>query len=90
MEYLQTDEAREAFKMGMAGGMMFGGVGVVKDAYDNFIDRAKAQVDMVDEAIDKNDIDFIPKMEVLEKKEAISRETVDAVKTLLDLNLKNQ
>lgn len=45
---------------------------------------------MVDEAIEKNDIDFIPKMEVLEKKEAISRETVDAVKTLLDLNLKNQ
>lgn len=45
---------------------------------------------MVDEAIQKNDIDFIPKMEVLLQKDAISRDTVDAVKTLLDLNLKNQ
>lgn len=45
---------------------------------------------MVDEAIEKNDIDFVPKMEVLAEKDVISRDTVDAVKTLLDINLKNQ
>lgn len=45
---------------------------------------------MVDEAVQKNDIDFLPKMDVLVKKEAISQETEDAVKTLLDLKLQEQ
>lgn len=45
---------------------------------------------MVDEAIQKNDIDFIPKMEVLAKKGAVSEQTVEAVKTLLDLSLQNE
>lgn len=63
---------------------------MTKDAYDNFIDRATAQVDMVQEAIEKNDIDFVPKMEVLAQKGAVSEQTVEAVKTLLDLSLKNE
>jgi len=45
---------------------------------------------MVDQAVEKNDIDFLPKMDVLVKKEAISQETADAVKTLLDLKLQEQ
>lgn len=45
---------------------------------------------MVDEAIKKNDIDFVPKMEVLAKKGAVSEQTVEAVKTLLDLSLQNE
>lgn len=63
---------------------------MAKDAYDNFIDRATAQVDMVQEAIEKNDIDFVPKMEVLAQKGAVSEQTVEAVKTLLDLSLQNE
>lgn len=45
---------------------------------------------MVDEAIQNNDIDFVPKMEVLAKKGAVSEQTVEAVKTLLDLSLQNE
>lgn len=45
---------------------------------------------MVDEAIQNNDIDFVPKMEVLAKKGAVSEQTVEAVKTLIDLSLKNE
>lgn len=45
---------------------------------------------MVHEAIQKNDIDFVPKMEVLAQKGAVSDKTVEAVKTLLDLSLQNE
>lgn len=86
-EYLQTDEAREVFKLGAASGLAFGGLGVAKDAYDNFTDRTKAQVEMVQKAVEKNDIDFIPKMEILKDKGAISEQTVGAAKTLLSLKL---
>lgn len=35
MDYLQTDEASQAFTLGAASGMMFGGIGVAKDMFDN-------------------------------------------------------
>lgn len=89
-EYLQTPEALNAFSLGAASGMMFGGIGVAKDVYDNFSRRAEAQVDMVDRAVAKDDIDFIPKMEVLVQKEAIAQETVDAVKQLLELKVSEE
>lgn len=89
-EYLQTPEALNAFSLGAASGMMFGGIGVAKDVLDNFTRRAEAQVDMVDRAVAKDDIDFIPKMEVLVQKEAIAQETVDAVKQLLELKVSEE
>ena len=89
-EYLQTPEALNAFSLGAASGMMFGGIGVAKDVLDNFTRRAEAQVDMVDRAVAKDDIDFIPKMEVLVQKEAIAKETVDAVKQLLELKVSEE
>lgn len=89
-EYLQTPEALNAFSLGAASGMMFGGIGVAKDVLDNFSRRAEAQVDMVDRAVAKDDIDFIPKMEVLVQKEAIAQETVDAVKQLLELKVSEE
>lgn len=89
-EYLQTPEALNAFSLGAASGMMFGGIGVAKDVLDNFTRRAEAQVDMVDSAVAKGDIDFIPKMEVLVQKDAIAQETVDAVKQLLELKVSEE
>jgi len=89
-EYIQTPEALNAFSLGAASGMMFGGIGVAKDVLDNFTRRAEAQVDMVDRAVVKDDIDFIPKMEVLVQKEAIAQETVDAVKKLLELKVSEE
>jgi hypothetical protein len=89
-EYLQTPEALNAFSLGAASGMMFGGIGVAKDVLDNFTRRTEAQVDMVDSAVAKDDIDFIPKMEVLVQKEAIAQETVDAVKQLLELKVSEE
>jgi hypothetical protein len=89
-EYLQTPEALNAFSLGAASGMMFGGIGVAKDVLDNFTRRAEAQVDMVDSAVAKDDIDFIPKMEVLVQKDAIAQETVDAVKQLLELKVSEE
>jgi hypothetical protein len=89
-EYLQTPEALNAFSLGAASGMMFGGIGVAKDVLDNFTRRTEAQVDMVDSAVAKDDIDFIPKMEVLVQKDAIAQETVDAVKQLLELKVSEE
>lgn len=45
---------------------------------------------MVDSAVAKDDIDFIPKMEVLVQKDAIAQETVDAVKQLLELKVSEE
>ena len=45
---------------------------------------------MIEKAVEKNDIDFIPKMEALAQKDAISEATVEAVKTLMDLKLNDQ
>lgn len=89
-EYLQTDEAREVFKLGAASGLAFGGLGVAKDAYDNFTDRAQAQVDMVEEAVDKKDPDFLGKVDVLVKKDAISEKTAEAIKSLLEIKVKEK
>lgn len=58
-DYLGTDEAQNAFVLGATSGMMFGGIGVAKDVYDNFEKRTQAQVDMVEKAVEEDDINFI-------------------------------
>lgn len=63
---------------------------MAKDAYDNFSRRVEAQVESVETAIEKNDIDYIGKMEVLANKEMITRDTLDAVKTLMNIKTQEQ
>jgi len=54
-EYIGTQEAQDAFKIGAATGLAFGSVGVIKDVWDNLENRTNAQLDIIDAAVINRD-----------------------------------
>ena len=67
---------------------MFGGVGIVKDVWDNVEARMQAQEDFILSAVKNKDYAFPAKVDILTEKGAISQHTADAIKSYFNDSVK--